>query len=78
MYVSPNFEVENDQDAYIISPEQDKNGGIKNYLTIERLAAGKSPVVINENIDTKRMILSKVDDNQSMWLYPNGEIKTER
>ena len=78
MYISPNFEVNNDQDSYIVSPEQNKKGEINNYIVVERLVSGKTPIIVAEKIDKKRLLLAPVANNESMWLYPNGEIKIER
>jgi hypothetical protein len=38
--------------------------------------AGKIPLTISEKIDRKRVLLAKVTPTKSMWLYPNGEIKS--
>jgi hypothetical protein len=77
MYVSPNFEIDNDYDSSIITPQINEDGIIDSFLFVEQLGvAGKIPLTISEKIDRKRVLLAKVTPTKSMWLYPNGEIKS--
>ena len=76
-YISPNFEIEEDADSQIITPQLDEDGNVDSYMYVSQLAAGKMPIVSTEDIDRDRVLLAKVDASQSMWLYSNGEIKTE-
>jgi hypothetical protein len=81
MYISPNFQVDNDPHSYILSPllEDDgsDNGKMDSYLFVAQLGAGKVPIALTEKINRDKVLLAKVDASRSMWLYPSGKIKIE-
>jgi hypothetical protein len=78
MFVSPNFEINNDQDSIIISPELDDDGVVNTYLMAEGVSDKGSPLAISEDIDRSRLLLTKLANNQSMWLNSDGRIEIGR
>lgn len=82
MFISPNFEINTEADSSIVTPQLKDNGSdhtfVDEYMFVENLgAAGKTPIVISEKVDRDRILLGKVDDSKSMWLYPSGKISVE-
>lgn len=78
MFLSPYFEVYKANDSHIITPVLDKKGNPSSYLFVEKLGvSGVLPLVLRNKIERERMFLCSTDGVKSMWLYPNGEIKTE-
>ena len=78
MYLSPNFEIEEDENSSIITPQINEDGIVDKYMIVEQLGVGKTPITLSEKIDKSKIILAELDSLNKMYLYPNGEIKIER
>jgi len=77
MFITPNFEIEKDADSYLVSPIL-LSGMPESYIKGEKIDIGSNPILVEEDISRNRMLLTKLDELNSMWLYPNGKIKVER
>jgi len=77
MFITPNFEVEDGADSYLLSPIL-LDGKVESYIKAEKVAFGSRPILLEEDVNRDRMLLTKLNDLNSMWLYPSGEIKIER
>ena len=78
MYLSPNFEIEEDENSSIITPQINEEGIVDKYMIVEQLGVWKTPITLSEKIDKSKIILAELDSLNKMYLYPNGEIKIER
>jgi len=78
MYLSPNFEVEKDENSFIITPQLNEEGIEEEYMFVDNLDVGQVPVVLSDKIDKSKIVLAELDSLNKMYLYPNGEIKIER
>ena len=76
-FISPNFEVDTDQNTVLISPKIGNDGNVDSYLVAENLGAGSRPIHVTEEIDRDKMLLAQLDAVNKMYLYPNGKIKIE-
>lgn len=77
MFITPNFRVDKEQDSNIFSAQINEADGVDRFVVARNLATGKYPIAVSQPIDRGRVLLSPIDDTDSMWLYPNGEIKIE-
>ena len=78
MYLSPNFEIEKDENSSIITAQLNAENVVEEYMVVEKLGIGSVPIVISEKVDKSKIVLAKLDSLKTMYLYPNGEIKIER
>ena len=53
MYLSPNFEIEEDENSSIITPQINEEGIVDKYMIVEQLGVGKIPECLE--------LLSKAD-----------------
>ena len=75
-YIDPNFKISEIQTEEVVSPMEDSNGNVNEFLLAENLST--EPILTTSKINKTRVLLSSLGGTKSMWLYPNGKIKVER
>ena len=78
MYISPNFEIEKSEKSHIITPHLRSDGTIEEFMFADNLGINSTPEIKSGEINRDRIVLAEIGKMQTMYLYSDGKIKTER